>query len=78
MTAFAGALHRAAAELGMNDGLVPETKTLRDIVNRRHRPSLETTKLVRQATMGEVDLDQWVEDMWSGQGNRAGKSRATS
>lgn len=81
VTDFATRLHAAAAELEMPDDLVPETKTLRDIVNRRHRPSLETTKLVRQATGGAVDLDQWVADMapdYGGWGSRPGKSRVST
>lgn len=60
---FAATLHSAAAEIGLPDSAVPATKTLRDIVNRRHRPSLETVRLVSHATRGEVYLDQWLDDL---------------
>lgn len=66
VTDFATELRKVAARVGISAELVPETKTLRDIVNMRHRASLETVVLVRHATGGAVDLDQWVDDLSAG------------
>lgn len=63
VTDFAAELRSVAKRVGIGPESVPETKTLRDIVNLRHRASLECVKLVRHATGGEVDLDHWIDDL---------------
>lgn len=63
ITSFADELRALAPRLGVNADWVPQTKTLTDAMNARHWPHPVTILLIRHATDGDVDLQDWVRDL---------------
>lgn len=63
VTDFAVTLRDLAPAVGLDPDAAPAAKTLLDAVNGRHWPHLRTVLLVRHATAGAIDVQQWVSDL---------------